>query len=76
MQTLLELLALTVEYLDAAERDAGVTKQDLAEALRNRLCVITGKVVAQPVVSNFAMPPAARGSPEEVARGVEEFFES
>jgi hypothetical protein len=56
MHELVTLLAETVAALDAAEADAAVSKADVVDMARKRLCVMMGQVVAYPVVTNFALP--------------------
>lgn len=61
MNEFLELLAETVAALDKIEADPAESKKDLADAIRARLCVITGKLVAYPVITNFSLPCVTEG---------------
>lgn len=56
MHELMDLLVESVGYLDAAGANADVSKTDVVESMRERLCVITGRIIAYPSVSNFALP--------------------
>jgi hypothetical protein len=61
MHELLELVGDTVQYLDAAGADAGVSKQDVVDSARERLCRIMQKIVAFPLTTNFSLPCLAHG---------------
>lgn len=51
-----ELMAHSIEFLDAADADASISKADVIMSMRKRLCLFTGKLVAHPVVTDFALP--------------------
>lgn len=74
MYELSDMIANSVEFLEKARGDEGVSKEDVVEGMRKRLCVMMGKVVAHPVVSNFALPCVARESCFEHNPEVQRFF--
>ncbi len=76
MHDLVTLLAETVAVLDAAEADAAVSKADVVDMARKRLCVMMGQVVAYPVVTNFALPCVEASLGDDGGAEVLAFFTS
>lgn len=75
MYELVEILAHTVAHLEEAAQDNSVSKEDLAADMRNRLCIITGKILSYPVTTNFALPYRPRGLyNEEAQTAMDNFF--
>lgn len=76
MHELTELVACGVEFLDEAKGNEEVTKEDVISGMRERLCVIMGKLVSFPTVTNFSLPcqePPSTGGCDNEA--VNAFFE-
>eukprot|EP00961_Rhodomonas_salina_P299874 3939288-Rhodomonas_salina.4 len=75
MPDLCELVAHAVAYVEEAEADAALSKSDLADGVRMRLCVLLGRLVAHPASTSFALPcaPCAAGDAES-ARVLQEFY--
>jgi hypothetical protein len=74
MHDMLDMLAETVAVLDRMEADAGESKKDLADAMRARLCVIVGKLVAHPVITSFSLPCVEEGLRARGDADILEFF--
>lgn len=56
MSDLAEIILKTVEHLEKLNDDGSVTKKDVCEDVRNRLCIMMSKVISYPVLTNFAIP--------------------
>jgi hypothetical protein len=61
MHEFFDLLSETVAVLDRMEANACDSKKDLADAMRARLCVIVGKLVAYPAITSFSLPGVGEG---------------
>ncbi len=49
-------IAECITYLEECKSDSEMTKEDLCDAIRERMCVFMSKVVSYPVMTNFALP--------------------
>ena len=57
--TLLEIVSETISHLESCRQDESMTKGDVCDAIRDRMCILMGKIVSYPVMSNFALPVVA-----------------
>lgn len=60
MYELSEIIAETIAYIDYTKDNNEITKGDLIDSLRMRLCIIMGKIISYPVTTNFALPYITR----------------
>lgn len=56
MYEMIDLVACSVAFLDEVENNENVCKQDVIDSMRKRLCIITGKIVSYPIITNFSLP--------------------
>lgn len=76
MHDLTEIIGLCVQYLDAIETDSSVTKKDVCNDIRNRLCVMLGMVIGNPVSTNYALPYVEIDPMANNQTGLEKFLYS
>lgn len=54
--SLVNNIAECILYLEACKSDSSMTKEDLCDAIRERMCIFMSKVVSYPVMTNFSLP--------------------
>jgi hypothetical protein len=54
--SLVNHIAECIRYLEECKSDREMTKDDLCDAIRERMCVFMSKVVSYPIMTNFALP--------------------
>ena len=72
--TFIDIVSEVIAHLESCKKDDAVTKEDVCEAIRDRMCILMSKIVSYPVMTNFALPVV----PENVTRSdnalLSEFF--
>lgn len=74
MSNLLEIVVDSVAYLDSACENEDMTKSDVCDSMRNRMCVIMSKLVAYPVCTNFSFPVGCSSDEKADNESLRDFF--
>lgn len=56
MQSLVEIIAKSTEFLKEASENANVSKEDVCDGMHMRLSILMSKVVSYPMCTQFALP--------------------
>lgn len=56
MNNLVDIITDSTEYLDTVKNDPSITKDDVCDTMRNRMCVMLSKLISYPLCTNFSMP--------------------
>ena len=71
---LVDIVGETIAYLESCKHDESVTRGDVCEAMRDRMCILMSKLVSYPVMTNFALPVIATDTTKSHNAHLSSFF--